>query len=298
MLCNNGRALCYNQIELLKSIAEDEKTMPPLPRLKERKFQKELSSYGNKILLELQLPEREYYFIWLSQRYACLRWLITQRALQQMEEGYPSIEATSNFNGLIDLVAGDDPALAKLAIKEFVDIGDPIAPPHFAARLGQQQFFTQYYSRPLQERMVGVIKGEQLSRIPIPPPGRHSPMAPPPRYYTIPHNVLLVMVDNQEQLMQMQFTLAQCRICGLDTEWVPQFARSTSRTALMQIACDCDVVFLLDLKAALDPSNIGFLHMIDRALRQLFEASHITKLGKSQHQLAEERIISLLFQSV
>lgn len=228
---------------------------------------------------ELNEEPTAYYFIWLSQRYACLRWIIMERAAQQSAENDYSVSSSSNYNGLIDLVTADDPALAKLAIKEFVDIGDPVAPTYFAGRLKQQQFFVQYYQRPLQDRAVGIFKGEQLSQ-PRPIPSRHA-MSNDDTFYQLPAHARPVMVDNQQDLLYMKATLAKTRVCGLDTEWVPQFARQEKlQTAVMQIASDTGFVFLVDLATLLQPTHVVLLQDLDLILRMLFEADHIVKLGK------------------
>lgn len=89
------------------------------------------------------------------------------------------------------------------------------------------------------------------------------------------------MVDNQDMVLQMQYILNQYQICGLDSEWVPQFAKNTNlRTSLLQIAIENGTIFLVDIKTAFDPSNAALLHLMDKTLRQLFEAEHIVKLGR------------------
>ncbi|KAJ8662347.1 hypothetical protein O0I10_002041 [Lichtheimia ornata] len=281
--------------EHLKDLESDLQRVPPLPRLKERRFQKDLTSCCGKIMQELNEEPTAYYFIWLSQRYACLRWIIMERAAQQSAENDYSVSSSSNYNGLIDLVTADDPALAKLAIKEFVDIGDPVAPTYFAGRLKQQQFFVQYYQRPLQDRAVGIFKGEQLSQ-PRPIPSRHA-MTNDDQLYQLPAHARPVMVDNQQDLLYMKATLAKTRVCGLDTEWVPQFARQEKlQTAVMQIASDTGFVFLVDLATLLQPTHVVLLQDLDLILRMLFEADHIVKLGKymgvpfSFHMLMEFHI--------
>lgn len=249
--------------------------------MRERKFQKDLATTASKVIQELNIPSKEYYFIWLSQRYSCLRWIILERGTQQNEERDLSIAGTSNYNGLIDLVAGEDPALAKLAIKEFVDMGDPYAPAYFATRLGQQEFFVFYSSRPSQERFVGVIKGESMTRHRSCLSPRKSSPHPQLSYYTLPYHAQPIMVDNQDMVLQMQYILNQYQICGLDSEWVPQFAKNTNlRTSLLQIAIENGTIFLVDIKTAFDPSNAALLHLMDKTLRQLFEAEHIVKLGR------------------
>ncbi|KAI9254509.1 hypothetical protein BDA99DRAFT_607234 [Phascolomyces articulosus] len=270
--------------EYLTTVHEDEKTTPPLPRLRERRFQKELSSCATKILQELNIDEVEYYFIWLSQRHACLRWIIKARASQQCDENDMSIAASSNYNGLIELVAGEDPAIAKLAIKEFVDMNDSVAATSFAGILRQQQFYIQYYSLPLRDRVVGMIKGETLSSRFIQSSPRNSPVVGNQIYYQMPKHVRTIMVDNHHQVMQLKSTLTKTTICGLDTEWVPQFARSGAiKTALMQIASDQGVVYLVDIAKALHPTNIALLQDIDLVLRMLFEEPRILKLTYDFH---------------
>ncbi|KAI9323359.1 hypothetical protein BX666DRAFT_1886079 [Dichotomocladium elegans] len=265
--------------EYLEGVDEDLKTIPPLPRLKERRFQKDLTACCAKVLQELKEEATAYYFIWLSQRYACLRWIIMERAAQQTDEKDFSIASSSNYNGLIDLVTGDDPALSRLAIKEFVDLGDPVAPSYFAGRSHQQQFFVQYYNRPLNDRAVGLLKGEQLSQ-PKPMRSKHSNTYPPDRCYALPNHVRPLMVDNQQDLMFMKTVLFKSQMCGLDTEWVPQFARQDkTKTALMQIASDIGYVFLVDIATFLQPTNIHLLQDLDVILRMFFESTQIIKLA-------------------
>ncbi|CDH58720.1 hypothetical protein RO3G_09758 [Lichtheimia corymbifera JMRC:FSU:9682] len=141
--------------EHLRDLESDQQRIPPLPRLEKRRFQKDLRRCCDKIMRELNDQPTAYYFIWLSQQYTCLRWLITKRANQQSAENDYSVPSSSNYSGLIDLITANDPALAKLAIKELVDFGDPAAATYFARRLNQQQFLVQCYQRPVQDRAVG-----------------------------------------------------------------------------------------------------------------------------------------------
>ncbi|KAI9491900.1 ribonuclease H-like domain-containing protein [Zychaea mexicana] len=264
--------------EYLASIPDDEKSAPPLPRLRERRIQKDLTSCATRIMQELNIDDTEHYFIWLSQKYAALRYLIKQRAAQQHDECDMSIAASSNYNGLIELIIRDDPAVVKLAIKEFVDMNDAVAATHFAHVFGQHQFLVEYNGLPLGDRSVGMLKGEVPSSRYHGSP-RRSPVANP-IYYQLPNQVRPVMVDNHHKVMQLKATLAQTRICGLDTEWVPQFARSgTIKTALMQIASDRGVVYLVDIAKALHPMNIALLQDMDLVLRMLFEEKQIIKLA-------------------
>lgn len=252
-----------------------------LSRLKERKFQKDLVSCGTKILKECEVvQEDDYYFIGLSQRYACLRFILAQRAIQQAEDGDLSIEASSNFNGLIDLVCEDDPVLARLAIKELIDTGDSVAPPHFASLYKQQEFYCRYNALPINHRLLGIVKGEQMSR--------HRSMFSPKKasnvnglaYYTLSAETQRVVVNSHASLMHLKDILSVSNICGIDTEWVPTFAKTTVKTALMQIACDIgNYVFLLDLKTMFLPQNTQLLCITEKILQLLFEDDQILKIG-------------------
>ncbi|GAA5797116.1 hypothetical protein HPULCUR_002495 [Helicostylum pulchrum] len=252
-----------------------------LSRLKERKFQKDLVSCGVKVLKESGLEEKDYYFISLSQRYAGLRYILAQRTIQQAEDGDLSIEASSNFNGLIDLLCEDDPVLARLAIKELIDIGDTIAPPYFASLYKQQEFYCRYNALPINQRLLGVVKGEQMSR--------HRSMFSPKKpsnqngvaYYKLPLHAKRVLVDSHAGLMHLKDVLSTSNICGIDTEWIPAFAKSNSvKTALMQIACDIEgYVFLLDLKTIFLPQNFQLFNITEKILQLLFEDDQILKIA-------------------
>ncbi|KAI8374270.1 uncharacterized protein BYT42DRAFT_499220 [Radiomyces spectabilis] len=269
--------------DILKSTEPEEDMMLPLQRLKDRRFQKEMINCGKRLVQDMQLPERESYFLWLSQRYGSLRWLVAQRAKQQMDENDYSIAGSSNFNGLIELVASEDPALAKLAIKELIDVGDNIAPAFFAAKLHQQHFFCRYQTLPLQDRLVGSIKGEQLSRHRSSfSPSKHSDSGSPTPviYYTMPPHVQVIFVETYESLMHMDEILRQSHLIGLDTEWVPQFARNRPiKTALMQIASHNGYAFLLDLTIMHHSWNAPLWLMTKDILQRLFENSDIIKLA-------------------
>ncbi|KAI9470756.1 MAG: hypothetical protein EXX96DRAFT_367884 [Benjaminiella poitrasii] len=273
--------------QYLKALESD--TTQQLSRLKERKFQKDLVHCATKVMKDLGLEDdSSYFFISLSQRYACLRYILAQRAIQQSEDGNMSIEASDNYNGLIDLLCENDAVMARLAIKEFIDTGDIVAPPYFASRYGQQEFYCRYNALPLDQRLLGVVKGEQMSRHRTTftsrkksPNGRIMPE----QFYHLPPYARCVFVDSKETLMQMKEILSVSNICGLDTEWVPHFARASSvRTALMQIATDIDgYVFLLDLKTMFEPQNSDLYRLTELILKLLFEDEEIIKLAFDFH---------------
>jgi hypothetical protein len=258
---------------------------PQLSRLKERRFQKDLVSCGTKIVQDLGLkPEEEQvqcYFISLSQRYACLRWILAQRAIQQMEDQNLSIEATSNFNGLLDLICAQDPALAKLAIKELIDMGDTMAPAYFASIYHQERFYCEYNDLPLHHRLVGIVKGEQMSRhrttLSPKKPNAHAQL----EFYRLPSLIKWMMVDSEKTLLIMNDMISRSKVCGLDTEWVPSFAKpGVLKTALMQIATDAgDTVFLLDLKTIFNSGSNLLLNVTERALKNLFEDTNLIKIA-------------------
>ena len=254
-----------------------------LSRLKERKFQKDLVNCGAKIMKELDIQSGDdYYFILLSQRYACLRYILAQRAIQQLEDNDTSIDSSSNFNGLIDLVCEDDFVLARLAIKELIDTGDVVAPPYFASLYKQQEFYCRYNALPLNQRLLGVVKGEQLSRHRTTYSRKKPVKTQPENFYRLSSSVKRVLVDSEATLLRMKSILSSSTVCGLDTEWVPAFAKTGFvKTALMQIASDIDgYVFLLDLKTIFEPQNNHLYQLTEKILKLLFEDKEIIKLGK------------------
>ncbi|KAI8373249.1 hypothetical protein BD560DRAFT_489179 [Blakeslea trispora] len=255
----------------------------PLSRLKERKFQKDLVTCGAKLMKELELDETSdaCYFIMLSQRYSTLRFILAQRAIQQLEDNDISIHASANFNGLIDLVCQDDPVMARLAIKELIDMCDTTAPPYFASLYNQQEFYCRYNALPLDQRMLGTVKGELMSR-------HRSTLTPKKvkkttmdKVYQLPAKAKCIMVNSAETLMQMKNILSASTVCGLDTEWVPSFAKTgIVKTALMQIATDLDgYVFLVDFKSLFEPQSAKLLHLAQVILGLLFEDDQILKIA-------------------
>lgn len=281
--------------QYLQDLFDGTDQTPQLTRLKERKFQKDLMNCGAKIMKEMNIESNEYYFIWLSQRYACLRFMLAQRTIQQLEDGDLSIEASANFNGLIDSVCENDPVLARLAIKELIDTGDTVAPPYFASRYKQQEFYCRYNALPLNQRLLGVVKGEQLSRhrttFSSPKKGMTKRTMTPNRSgvngeYKLPTRAQVVWVDSHSTLMLMKEILSVSNICGMDTEWIPGFAKVGSvKTALMQIATDIDgYIFLLDLKTMFESENAHLCRLTEIILRLLFEDDHILKLGKQENE--------------
>jgi hypothetical protein len=255
--------------------------IPQLSRLKDRKFQKDLLNSATKILKSLNIPQENYYFINLTQRYGCLRYLLIKRAIQQHEEDTFSIEASSNYNGLIDIVCQQSPELAKLAIKELVDMGDLLAAPYFAAKYGQQEFYCRYNSLPPSHRLLGLVKGEEINR-----PRNFTSQQKKDKetsYYALPSHTSCMMIDSYDTLMYMKDILSASNICGIDTEWVPAFAAHSEnvQTALMQISCDITgVIFLLDLKTILLPQNNHLLRVTEKVLQLFFEDTQLLKLGK------------------
>lgn len=267
----------------LKDLFDGTDKTQQLSRLKERKFQKDLVNCGAKIMKELDIQSGDdYYFILLSQRYACLRYILAQRAIQQLEDNDTSIDASSNFNGLIDLVCEDDIVLARLAIKELIDTGDVVAPPYFASLYKQQEFYCRYNALPLNQRLLGVVKGEQLSRHRTTYSRKKPVKTQPENFYRLSPYVKRVLVDSEATLLRMRDILSSSTICGLDTEWVPAFAKTGFvKTALMQIASDIDgYVFLLDLKTIFEPQNDNLYRLTENVLKLLFGDKDIIKLGK------------------
>ncbi|KAG0872218.1 hypothetical protein G6F16_005333 [Rhizopus arrhizus] len=253
-----------------------------LSRLKERKFQKDLVTCGVKIAQEMKISLNEYYFINLSQRYACLRWILAQRALQQMEDQELSIKKSSNYNGLIDLLCENDSALARLAIKELVDMGDTVAPAFFATNYKEESFFCKYNSLPFNERLLSIVKGEQMSRhwTSLGPKRPSNPNKLP--YYELPSNARWLFVNSEKSLIFMKDILSQSNVCGIDTEWVPAFATlgNPVKTALMQIASDIGgYIFLLDLKTILSSENKMLYKLVEKILQFLFEDEEILKIA-------------------
>lgn len=234
----------------------------------------------------MKISLNEYYFINLSQRYACLRWILAQRALQQMEDQELSIKKSSNYNGLIDLLCENDSALARLAIKELVDMGDTVAPAFFATNYKEESFFCKYNSLPFNERLLSIVKGEQMSRhwTSLGPKRPSNPNKLP--YYELPSNAHWLFVNSEKSLIFMKDILSQSNVCGIDTEWVPAFATlgNPVKTALMQIASDIGgYIFLLDLKTILSSENKMLYKLVEKILQFLFEDEEILKIGKLEY---------------
>lgn len=227
-----------------------------LPDLHERRTQKDLANWGVKVMDMHSIDHATYLFIYLTQRYVSLRWLISQRACQQAEENDYSIEASSNYNGLIYVLCQDE-SLQRLAIKEFMDMQDPYAAPYFAEKFQQQPFYDQYLAMPISQRVIGSIPGEQNSRSRVYLPRRKKAATGETAIYSLPQNVQLVIIDNSEGLVAMRTLLRQSRLCGLDTEWIPHLAKDDlCRTSLMQVGSELGVVFLMDM-VKLSGSNHG-----------------------------------------
>lgn len=265
-----------------------------LPDLHERRTQKDLANWGVKIMDMCAIEHSTYLFIYLTQRYVSLRWLISQRACQQAEENDYSIEASSNYNGLIYVLCQDE-SLKRLAIKEFMDMQDPYAAPYFAEKFQQQAFYDHYLAMPVSQRVIGSIPGEQNSRSRVYLPRRKKAPTGEIAIYSLPQNVQLVIIDNSEGLVAMRTLLRQSRLCGLDTEWIPHLAKDDlCRTSLMQVGSELGVVFLMDM-VKLSGSNdgrIGFDGINGQEpepgiqqqtfdfLKDLFMDQRIIKLGK------------------
>lgn len=280
----------------LKDLFDGTDKTQQLSRLKERKFQKDLVNCGAKIMKELDIQSGDdYYFILLSQRYACLRYILAQRAIQQLEDDDTSIDASSNFNGLIDLVCQDDPVLARLAIKELIDTGDVVAPPYFASLYKQQEFYCRYNALPLSQRLLGVVKGEQLSRHRTQFSRKKPVKAQPDNLYQLSPYVKRILVDSEATLLRMKGILESATVCGLDTEWVPAFAKTGFvKTALMQIASDIDgYVFLLDLKTIFELQHARLYHLTEEILGRLFQDEDTVKLGKVEQRVSHRVSMNL-----
>ncbi|CAO3586114.1 unnamed protein product [Absidia cylindrospora] len=270
--------------ELLQDVEKDNALIPPLNRMRERRFQKELLNCGIKLIEQLGLPEDRYYFIWLSQRYASIRWVISSRSAQQSAENDYSINASSNYNGLLEMVADGGPTLAKLIIKELVDLQDIIGAQHFSAIFGQDTFFGFYQSLLPNQRMLGVIRGEQISHGLSSYHGKKrnggGGGANGELYYKLPDTIRYLMVNSELGLNEMKKSLMLCKRCGLDSEWVPTLVQSGKvHTALMQIASDDGVVYLLDLKTLLKPTNHQLLKDAEYILQRVFESKTCMKLA-------------------
>jgi hypothetical protein len=266
-----------------------------IPDLHERRIQKDLANWGIKVMDMDSIDHRNYLFIYLTQRYVALRWLISQRACQQAEENDYSIEASSNYNGLIYVLCQDE-SLQRLAVKEFVDMQDPYAAPYFAEKFQQQAFYEQYLAMPISQRLIGSIPGEQNSRSRVYLPRKvKKAAADEVAIYTLPPNVQLVIIDNSEGLTAMRTLLRQSRLCGLDTEWIPHLAKDDrSRTSLMQVGSELGVVFLMDMVklSGFNDGRIGFdgysgpepepiiQQKTFEFLNDLFNDQRIIKLGK------------------
>ncbi|KAI9256967.1 hypothetical protein BY458DRAFT_535302 [Sporodiniella umbellata] len=253
-----------------------------LPRLKERRYQKDLVTCGVKVAQDSKVSISDCYFIHLSQRYACLRWILVQRASQQAEDKDLSIEKSSNYNGLIDLICEGDSAMARLTIKELIDTGDSKAPAYFARKYKEESFYCRYIVLPMNERFLGIVKGEQLSRhwTTVSPKKPSNPNRLP--FYQLPPSTSWMMINSEKSLIFMKDVLSQSYLCGIDTEWVPGFATVgiPLRTALMQIASDVGgYIFLLDFKTIFSSSNKLLYKLTEKILQFLFEDEEITKIA-------------------
>ncbi|KAI8339511.1 hypothetical protein BC941DRAFT_372579 [Chlamydoabsidia padenii] len=268
--------------DLLANVEKDAELVPPMQRMRERRFQKELLTYGQKLVDKLDLPLDNYYFIWLSQRYAAIRWAVSARSAQQSGEGDYSIDASSNYNGILELIVDNTPTLAKLVIKELVDLQDIIGAQYFATLFKQEHFCDTYQSLSPNQRMLGVIRGEQIS---------HSLSSYHLKKqqrnnnehlinYVLPVGVHYRMVDDHVGILEMKLSLVQSQRCGLDSEWVPTMAKAgKEKTALLQLATDDGMVYLLDMKTLLKPMNHQLLARAERVLRNLFESKDCVKLA-------------------
>ncbi|ORY99271.1 hypothetical protein BCR43DRAFT_523246 [Syncephalastrum racemosum] len=270
--------------ELLDSVDEDAKSIPALTRLRDPNFMRALRECAATVAQDIHASLRDdYYFIWLSQRHSSLRFMITERAIQQnADNNNVSIQASANWNGLILLLTQEDPVLAKLAIKELVDIQDPVAPAHFASCLKQQPFFIAYNTLPMRDRQLGYFDNEKMLPHRSAFQARKRSTSPPQEhYYQLPYHIQPVMVDTSEMAHHMQCVLRQSKICSLDTEWVPSFAReeSATKTALLQIATDQGSVFLVDFYTAFIPENRAFLLLLYQVIQELFISKDIIKLA-------------------
>jgi hypothetical protein len=282
----------------------------PLPDLFERRIQKELASWAVKIMEINSIECKNYAYIYLTHRYVSLRWLISQRACQQAEENDYSIEASSNYNGLIYVLCHKNESLMRLAIKELIDVRDPYAAPYFAEKFNQLEFYDQYLALPMSKRVIGTVPGEQNSRSRVYlPRGKKKTLTEGLPMYSLPANVQLVIIDNSEGLTAMRTLLRQSRLCGLDTEWIPHLAKNDCmRTSLMQVGSELGVVFLLDMVklGGFNNARAGFdgyygpqpepdIHsQTVQFLNDLFNDQRIIKLGKRVHRVAAYLVTSIL----
>ncbi|ORX62949.1 hypothetical protein DM01DRAFT_1403358 [Hesseltinella vesiculosa] len=267
--------------EKLKDVDKEMAAAPPLANMRERRYQKELVNCSTKVLEQLCLPPDKFYFIWLSQRYGALRWVISSRSAQQMIENDYSISSSSNYNGLLELVVGASAPMAKLAIKELVDIKDMTGATYFAEHFGQLPFLSHYQSLSPAQRNLGIIKGEQIShaRFPSTKQKKAHPGSMSGPVYQLPAGIPWMMVDDEPSLVTMKHALRKSAYVGLDTEWVPYVAQAdAAHTSVMQIAT-LDAVFLLDLKTLTLPANAEAMLLTEHILTSLFEAPHIVKLA-------------------
>lgn len=256
-----------------------------MQRMRERRFQKDLLTCGQKLVDKLDLPLDKYYFIWLSQRYAAIRWAVSARSAQQSAEGNYSIESSSNYNGIIELIVDNTPTLAKLVIKELVDLMDGIGAQYFATVSGQEAFFLFYQALLPNQRMLGVIRGERISYSVSSYHGKKQRSSNQGNLidYVLPTGVHYKMVDDHVGILEMKASLAQSKRCGLDSEWVPTLAKAgKEQTALLQLATDDGMVYLLDMKTLLKPTNRQLLTRAETVLRELFESDNCVKLGKRE----------------
>lgn len=249
-----------------------------LPGLMDKNFRKILTTSGIKLIKATKIKSSEFYYVKLSQCYSSLRYYIIMRDEQQKREQNWSVENNSNYNGIIDRICQGDQALAKLTIKTLVDLNDIRGASYFATRYNVEDYLLKYQSLLPENISSGTIVGDQkvnaqsVMRLSI---DNNIP------YYQMPSHVHCVFVNSKESIMFMKESLCQSHVCGIDTEWAPEFTSLGDPTQidLIQISSDVkDCVFLLDLTTILASSNNELEYLVADSLKLLFESNDILKI--------------------
>ncbi|KAF9906163.1 hypothetical protein BX616_000789, partial [Lobosporangium transversale] len=140
------------------------------------------------------------------------------------------------------------------------------------------------------------------STLPPPPSFPAQPVLQkrPYPFYKLPSDVQIIMVDSDEQLGELAFSLKNSTIVGMDTEWLPNVKqyrglRPGTRTAIMQLACNADsTVYIVDTVAFLNSPDFG--EQLVQVIGEFFNNPKTLKLAydwDGDHELLIETFPSL-----
>lgn len=288
---------------MIASVSPHAGALAPMCRLyDDRRFQKELTNAAFSIIQDYSLPLSAYPFIKLGRQYASLCWILHQRAAQHEEEGDRSAAASENFDSMLEHLLAGQPVLARLTVRKLVNMEDEDGARRFAHKFGIEGFLDSYIATPEDGRRMGHIS--------IPP--HYAVQAPKKSYntkkaqraaadklepYVLPSGIEVRFVKNREELAEVAEALRGAQVCGMDTEWLPQILfedLNPQRTAIMQIACDDKVVFLMDMVALIGEregqarakeseeqgQDVNIRQETEKVLKEFFEDENVLKLGK------------------